>query len=379
MLMTAANGRPATYGVYGVWLCLSLWACQAGQESPRPQEVRSEESADEPRSRSGDNTAPEFKDVRVEIGAEFPVLLDLNTASVEKLLPGPTSVAFIIIVTDDGTPSRDLLVEVLHGRGGRAESQTSGFNNGLWRISLTATPGTDLRLQATDEWGNVASWPHALVIPSLAEVIAGTWETRRFDSTCAPLSAWTATWKDDGSWSAAQPDTSHEQGGRFLVDGEKLEVTGTWSESGDRNPDTAEWRRRGAFYADETFFHEAPLSPLAQTAELMGSWETSFKTWTGEDGDLVLETEATTVLTFGDDDSWSQVTSGTRWNLGLPEPLKIETSGTYEVVLNENYVDNFGDCLVLSEVVPGGYKESVHLVVMRNDRLLLTPKVRNQP
>ncbi|MFH1530857.1 MAG: hypothetical protein ABIK09_09020 [Pseudomonadota bacterium] len=329
---------------------------------------------------SSDTTPPEFRDVRVEIHAEPSIPLDLNNQDVERVLPMAFPATFTVFTTDDVSTADAITVTILLGDGDTlVEGQVAAFSNGLWTVEVPEiAPGQTLRVRVEDEAGNPDLWIHALTIPTLEEAVVGDWDTRFYDAEGSHTHSWEATWDADGTWEESRVEPALQLAGTWSIDGDRITTEITTAEPGDADPTTVDRRDESGFYVDETYFATWPLVRVDEGTGLEGTWTRAVKVWSNGDEGLVLNEDETHEITF----AAGGVLTITREGIidGAPDQVLV-LGGTWVRVPNENYIENYGDYLVITlETLDGAPLDEpdawVDLMVIRHDQLLLSPKVR---
>lgn len=327
-----------------------------------------------------DKSPPEFRIVLVEIQASPSVPVDLNNKDVERVLPMAFPAVFTVFATDDTSAADALVVTVLEGDGMTpVEGQAAAFANGLWDVEVPAVgPGQTYRVRVEDEAGNGLVWDYALTIPTLADAVVGDWDTRFYDELGAHSHSWEATWNEDGTWEESRVEPAKQVEGTWAIHGDLLTVYETKSEPGDADPATVERRDESGFYVDEIYFAAAPLLRADDGTGLEGVWTRARKGWLHDGESLTLVADVTDTLELVDDGTFEIRVKGTdNWD---PSYLMV-SQGSWVLVPNENYIENYGDYLVFNvetiDDVPEDPPMSwVDLMVIRHDMLLLSPKVR---
>ena len=91
--------------------------------------------------------------------------------------------------------------------------------------------------------------------------------------------------------------------------------------------------------------------------------------------------DVTETLEFREDGTWSLTRSGEVLDGAAMVPFDESLHGVYQVHLNENYIDNFGDFLVLDgDPFPASPFEEVgpvSLFKLANGTLLIAPWIRD--
>ena len=328
----------------------------------------------------GETTPPEFRDVRVEIQAAPSIPLDLNNKDVERVLPMAFPAVFTVFATDDTTAADALIVTILEGDGTTpVEGQAAAFANGLWDVEVPAVgPGQTFRVRVEDEAGNGVVWDYALAIPTLAEAVTGDWDTRFYDELGAHSHSWEATWNEDGTWEESRVEPAVQVEGTWALDGDPLTVAETKSEPGDGDPATVDHKRETGFYVDEIYFAAAPYLRSGDGTGLEGTWSRARKRWQDDGDGLTLVEDVTDTLELLADGTLEITVEGPQDD--QPDDLLV-MKGSWVLVPNENYIENYGDYLVmevdtLDGVVQDNPVSWVALMVIRHDLLLLSPKVR---
>lgn len=330
---------------------------------------------------SSDTTPPEFRDVRVEIHASPSIPLDLNNQDVERVLPMAFAATFTVFTTDDESDADAIDVIILVGDDATpVDAQEPTFSNGLWTVEVPeVAPGQTYRVQVADEAGNVDTWTYSLTIPTLEEALVGDWDTRWYDTEGAHLHSDHATWSADGAWVETQADPADELGGTWALDGDRITVETTTQESGDTDPETIERRDESGFYVDETYFATWPLERVGEGSGIEGTWtRTGIKVWQESGEGLHLDEDATHTFVLEEGGAMTLTLEGLLD--GVEDQTEVIT-GTWVLVPNENYIENYGDYLVLTvDAVDGVPMDEpstwVDLMVIRHELLLLSPKVR---
>ena len=328
----------------------------------------------------GDVTPPEFRDVRVDIYSAPSIQLDLNNQDVTRVLPMAFPATFTVLTTDDTSTQDAITVTVLLGEGDTpVGGQTPAFSNGLWKVEVPeVAPGETYRVRVEDEAGNGDIWIHTLTIPTLDEAVAGDWDTRWYDAEGTFSHSWNATWSD-GTWVETRVDPAGQFGGTWTIDGDLLTVETTTSDPGDGDPATVERRDQSGFYVDETYFAAWPLERVGEGVGIEGTWTRSgIKVWQDSGEGLHLDEDETHTLVFAEGGALTLTLEGIID--GVEDQTQVIT-GTWVLVPNENYIENYGDYLVITlDTLDGAPLDEpnswVDLMVIRHDLLLLSPKVR---
>lgn len=374
-----------------VWLlaapgCASDTAAtiDAGDET-LPQDLAAQEVAEDwaelEEVAPADETPPEFRDVRVEILSSPPVTVDLNSMDVERVLPMPVPAAVTVLLKDDTAAADQLKVDLLLDDVVLdAADVVPSFSNGLWTLKVpTLGPGQRLQVQAGDAAGNSSIWSFSLQIPTLEEAMAHQWQTPFYTAQGQLLTTWTATWNPDFTWEESRSDPDVTVSGWWQTDQGLLSVAETRSTPGDSNGDTIEFKRQGAFYVDETYFAHLPLQRIEPGSGMEGVWSTSWLTWEGTLAAEQPTQDVTWTIHLNADGSCL----GKRTGLFPGDDDQTTTlEGTWQEVPNENYIDNYGNYLVVTFVQQDGVAlatpvTQVDLAVIRNGLLLLSPKIRS--
>jgi hypothetical protein len=358
--------------------CAAAAAC--GNASHAAGADAAETTSDDGQS---DSAPPEFRDVRVELVGEYAMLVDLNSGPAAPIIPEPVPASFTVFVTDDRSAAESLAVTLLDQDSEEpVAGQVATFSNGLWHIETMVEPGSRLVVRAADEAGNVSVWKHALAVPTLTEAVQGRWITRFFDVQRACKDGWESEWQADGTWEESRESNTVVVGGGWSIDEDVLTVTETWRADRDANAATVEWQRVCRFYVDDVYLHECPYLRMGEGDDIVGTWERSFQESALVKGMLSTVRDVTETWTFEEDGTWKLEQTGLADAGSGLEPTDAVTNGTYEVVLNDNYVDDFGDFLLLNAAPardPQAEPETtVVLFRVRADRFLSDMKVRQQ-
>ncbi len=352
----------------------------SGEDTSNGEDTPSGEDTPVTPDGSGDTTPPEFRDVRVEIHAEPSIPLDLNNKDVERVLPMAFPATFTVFTTDETSPPEAIAVTILLGDGDTlVDGQEASFNNGLWTVEIPEiAPGQTYRVRVEDEAGNPDLWIHALIIPTLEEAMVGDWDTRWYEEDGTHSHSWEATWSAGGAWEESRIDPAMQVEGTWAIDGDLLTIAETKSEPGDADPTTVDRQDETEFYIDETYLAAGPLHRVDEGTGLEGTWTRAVKVWedSGEGLNLVEDVSHTFALKDG---GGLVITIEGAFD-GEADKVQIN-QGTWVLVPNENYIENYGDYLVLSiDTVDGAPLAEantwVDLMVIRHDMLLLSPRVR---
>jgi len=329
----------------------------------------------------GDTTPPEFRDVRVEIHAAPSIPLDLNNQDVERVLPMAFPATFTVFTTDDESDAEAIVVTILSGEDDTpVVDQEASFSNGLWTVDVpSVAPGETFRVQVDDEAGNTDVWTYALMIPTIEEALVGDWDTRFYDAEGAHMHSYEASWLADGTWTETEVDPDDVLGGSWSVDGDLITVDITTRASGDDDPETVERRDESGFYVDETYFATWPLERVGEGNGLAGTWTRAVKVWEDTGQGQVLTNDETHTIDLEDGGALTVTIAG--FVDGVEDQTEVIT-GTWVLVPNENYIENYGDYLVLTvDTIDGEPMDEpdtwVDLMVIRHELLLLAPKVRS--
>ena len=328
----------------------------------------------------GETTPPEFRDLRVEIQASPSIPLDLNNKDVERILPLAFPAVFTVFTTDDTSEADALIVTILEGDGTTpVDGQAAAFANGLWTVEVpVVAPGQTFRVRVEDEAGNGLVWDYSLTILTLEDAVVGDWDTRFYDELGAHSHSWEATWNEDGTWEESRVEPAVQVEGTWALDGDLLTVAETKSEPGDEDPTTVDLKRETGFYVDEIYFAAAPYLRSGDGTGLEGTWSRARKMWLDDGDGLTLVEDVTDTLDLMGDGTLEITVEGPKAD--QPDDLKIML-GSWVLVPNENYIENYGDYLVFNvETIDGEPQDPpmswVDLMVIRHDMLLLSPKVR---
>ncbi len=327
-----------------------------------------------------DTTPPEFRDVRVEIGSAPPIELDLNTNSVTRILPMPFPATFTILVKDDQTAAEQIHVSVtLEGSQEPVSGQQATFNNGLWTLSIPELgPGQLLRIHAQDAAGNASAWTNTLEIPSLATALTASWQTPFYNAQGQLQTTWNATWEADFTWEEIRSDPPLTMQGTWQLSESLLAVVETRSSGGDQDPETQEHKLEGDFYVDETYFSHLPMHRSGQGSGLEGTWTQTWKAWSATASGLQVAEDVHLTWVLNPNGQFQSTRTGLY--PGDDDATQM-MQGTWVEVPNENYIDNYGNYLVITvDEIDGAALdaalEQVDLAVIRNGLLLLSPKIR---
>ncbi|MBM4352799.1 MAG: hypothetical protein FJ109_03235 [Deltaproteobacteria bacterium] len=373
--------------VVALWLLVVCGTCRCGgRDSPGGLDAQGVDVPELAADVAADTEPPELRDVRVELVGELGMLLDLNNGPASPVIPLPMPAEFTVFATDDRSPVEKLSVVLVDGVTSELlAGQTASFSNGLWRVEYELCPGAHVLVRVSDEAGNGTTWKHGLEIPTLSEALVGQWSTRVYDQDRTLLGAWTSQWSADGTWEEEGP-WPHIGGTWSEKDG-MLDLEKRWSTLGDRDSATVEALQRCTFHVDVSYLDTCPYLRAGDGNDIVGTWERSLLTrvvpagaipGSGELGPLITEVST---YTFETDGTWSlhvaRTVDSDRW----PDVSDYQIGGTYEVVLSDNYVEDFGDFLLLSHAVPDGSGEPWTQIVLfriRADRLLLQMRIRQQ-
>jgi len=327
-----------------------------------------------------DTTPPEFRDVRVEIHASPSIIVDLNNQDVERVLPMAFPAAFTVFTTDDESVADAIVVTVLQGdEDVPADGQEAAFANGIWTVAVPGMgPGQTWRVRVEDEAGNADVWTYALIIPTLDEAVVGDWDTRWYTEEGVHSHSWEAAWSTDGTWEESRAEPTEQVEGTWAIDGDLLTVSETTSQPGDPDPDTVEVMSEGGFYVDETYLSTVPMHRTGEGDGLEGTWSRDVLRWPLPVGEEFVAGDVTETLALNGDGTCEYRVEGSQDPVS--DYLDVVT-GTWVLVPNENYIENYGDYLVIVHETRNGEPLDppavvVDLMVIRHDLLLLSPKVR---
>lgn len=296
---------------------------------------------------------PRLRDVRVTIDGAYPYNLDLNGADRAVALPTPQTAEWVVWASDDTAEDEDIVVEIIDRDGVPLEVDAPRFEGGLYYLSATVSPGQTYAVSVGD--GGQATVSNSLDVPDLAHRMVGEWMERHYDAAGEPDAAYPYAFDDDGTFTGQNADG---------------DISGTWS--ADDSSMTMTYADgtviTSAFaYNDGTHFCLTPYSADAIEGELEANWERTFERT--EDDDAVARV---TTLTIGDG-TYDRVERS-------DEDVLSERAGTWSIVPNESYTDNFGDILVRTNNELDG--EAIDPIVridlyrQRESFLCLTPLTR---
>lgn len=339
-----------------------------------------EEEADG-ESTSKDTEAPGFKSIRVTINGEFAAEYDIKS-DVKYVLPIDAEIVFAVFTTDDTTDSENLQVKTIYRDSKEdVEEQSAVFNNGLWRITMTISPGESVLISSTDEAGNEAVSEYGFIVPSREEAVVATWNKRIYNDEQIIQALHTLQLKEDGSWTENREDTQQSLSGLYSFADGKMLVEGLIPEKVTKDEiDPANYRREAGYYVDSTYFSmENFVKTGGEDAdELVGTWQREYG------------------YSYKENDTWSQLSS-TKETLEFDSEAKFTWTyenlldandktvyqGTYEVHINESYMDNYGNYLEMqiTKIDDENVTDSeatYELFVIRADNLLKKPYIISQ-
>ncbi len=362
--------------VAGLAALFLVWPVGCGGSDPEetPGDVSSEVEEVQP----FDEQAPDIRDVRVELSGSVKGLFDLNAGDATAIVPpgvAPPLATVTVFAVDDVTPGDQLTVSVRDGEGKTLATQDQQFSNGLWKVSLEVHPGLVVGVEVKDAEGNGTTWMHRLIVPTGAEAILGKWDRPFYDQNFDLVKHGTTTFFE-GQWSQEGVESAPVTG-EYEVDGEELTLR--LDDVAAANPE-APSQRVCAFFVDKTYFHHCPFVAAGEAVEIQGVWTRSYREYRGSGNSTQLLRDVTETLEFQEDGAWTLTVSGDVWDGTAMSPSVESSQGSYQVRLNENYIDNFGDFLVLEgDPFPAdlfGALNTVSLFKLANGTLLIAPLIR---
>jgi hypothetical protein len=324
---------------------------------------------------------PTYRQVLASILGELPSEADLARGDVTRIIPTTFAIEFKVFVQDDITATDELTVELVEGTEPPytvVALDSNDFERGLWRPNTTVSPGQTLRVRTTDSDGHVAYSPGALIVPDLVTAALDTWEERQYDTGQNLLSSNDLIIEDGGDWGNDEDgDGEPEAGGTWVIEDGVLTLEVRFT---PEDPDGTEllMELSAPYYVDETYFYHNPFTRTDGESELEGTWtrEETLSSFEGESETVVNDYVSTLII--NDDDTWSESWSGT---IDGEEDATYTRSGTWEIVINENYTESTGDFLLRNVTSVNGEDLSepevlFELTVVRVGNLLVNPRIR---
>ncbi len=331
-----------------------------------------------------ETTPPNIRDIRVTITGEFALETDLNREDGWVVVPVEVAGTITVFVTDNETAAADLSVKAIDADSSQEFGDvTKTFNNGLWRLALNLQPGMHLRVLVTDLANNDALSEYQLILPTQYEAIAGDWDKRYYLPGQIIDNHRYATFATDGSFQEDQEDTGNLITGTYELVDDKLKVSERTSTPSTRDTDTNTVEREtvAAFYVDATYFSQDPFFRTDGSSGVVGSWQRSMQSYEiiGEQLTLARDVQETLVFT---ETRFTRTISGTSYESGSAESISEVYEGDWEIDINESYMDNYGDYLVLTTDTENSTPIAspvitADLYVIRADHLLIAPYLDN--
>lgn len=281
---------------------------------------------------------------------------DLSTVRVDSI-----EVHFKILAYDDVTQTSDLVVRVLSVPDSTPLNANPWFEANSWHVLVVMSPASQVSVAILDEAGNEFISPTSVRIPPLSEALSDRWEGLWYDASGVLGKTDLLTMDLDGA--AILQGTETVEGG-WALDGELLVMDSSLLSDQDSPTDATSVRRGCKFFVDDSHFDDCPW-----LVETDGEAYSRQFFWHNADGSEVLVSQS---MELSVDGHWTSVR---RQGDGAP----TATSGTYDIVLNPNYIDNYGDFLVRwvedSEGNPSG-EPLIDLMTTRQGVWLLSPRIR---
>jgi len=359
-------------------LTFSIFTFGCGERSTVDGDVDGDlENSDGDTELADDNIAPEFKSLRVSVNGEFAAEYDLDK-DVSYVLPAEAEVVFAVFVTDDVTDSENIVVKIHENiTDTDIVAKDTSFNNGLWRVTTNVSPGQKIIVNAYDKSGNKAESEYSFIVPERSEAMVGQWDKRIYNDEQVIESLWNLEFKEDLSWIENRPATNQTLDGNYYFENEKLQMEGIIPELTLRlnEIDPSTFRRESEYYVDNTYFSMEGYTRISGESSIVGSWqrEYSYSLKNGEQWDEYYSITETLIFDENGEFSIKQIKNS-------DSEEENNYRGSYQVVVNESYMDNYGNFLQMQiENINGATvsseEKTFDLHVIRSNHLLIKPYI----
>jgi len=295
---------------------------------------------------AGNWETPGILDIRVKIDDEFSTEIELNSSDNCYVVASSIDAVFVVQVETNVSGPEDVGVNVIDIDGKKPpELLDSEFRNGLWRLTLSLRPGSNLSVIVTDPCGGTTEAAHCLRLPTQLEALVGTW--RRYEYSAGPTlaSTWLAEWSDDGTWAENKEGQSQTKTGTWTATATGLSVSGIDVATGRLSTKTM------SFVVGQRTFTLSPYKRvdemyLTGSNTIQGAWERKYQVVDSLE-DSVETKEVTDTLAFSDGHFIQTITRDlfTPGSVGTKEIHVSE--GTFAVWQDANYISNNPQLLVL--------------------------------
>ncbi|MCA9565272.1 MAG: hypothetical protein KC561_17360, partial [Myxococcales bacterium] len=336
-----------------------------------------------------DDEAPAFRSLRVRVAGPGGIEADMNGSNPELILPSSASAEFVVFARDNVDRAEDLTVLVIDADTSDAvEGQSADFSGGLWTVTATVEPGHSYGVTLADRRGNQIVSAHQLVMLSAFEALVDSWTFRTYGTAEVYQETAFLDLEDDGTWCMSfrndgTADTG--AGGTWSVaDGLfRTEVrhqlpcdedwTGEW--------DSIEEIRVAEYFVDTSYFSRDPYfrkTGSVGSNNLNGSWERTTEYYRAGSVEVPLESQTETLSFDGSTFSYSR--RGTLHQEG-DSVYEDTAAGSYRVIVNTDYQDDFGDFLELTYTLENGEEIAPRVTLdffePFSGRLFISPFIRD--
>jgi Putative metal-binding motif len=316
----------------------------------------------------------------------------------EKIIPSQAQVTFTTRAEDNQTDEENLVLAVIDTTGGGSAEVTllsNEFQSGLWSVSFTAELGHEYVLTVTDEADNLFQYSGSLYFLTRAEAITDDWSIHYFLENTNSKFMYEAAFASNGTFTEEKSNsTTDYRSGSWSLNGTEIEYA--WEEasgvevtSSDPVPGV-DYKVNAEVYVDSLYMAIAPWTKSTAGTDLDNTtWERDLEyyrvTAAGTDWYLAEDRHETWTLgtrsasNIGD---WDEAVTGTEYNeagdnLG---PISDTRSGTWQVIVNQDYVNSMDDFLKIEITSVNGVGQATETLVdlhtTRSNLLLVRPFIR---